>query len=79
MIGLADSSQAPRERHAVFGLQLQVQHDEVDDALGEHGLHGAAVGDGGDAQLVLAEVVGNELADLRVVVDREHVRSGRRL
>ncbi len=66
--------QAPGERHAVLAAQLEVENHEVHHLLGEHHLHRAAVGDRRDFQLVLAEIVGNELPDHRIVVDDQHMR-----
>jgi hypothetical protein len=63
-------AQRARERHAVLGLELQIEHDQVDHLLGKDGLHRAAVGHRGDAKLVLAEVVHDQLADGGVVVHR---------
>ena len=75
MVGLV--AQRARERHAVLGLELQIEHDEIHHLLGEHRLHRLAVGHRGDAQLVLAEVIDDQLPDGGVVVHRKDMRLGR--
>ena len=45
--------------------------------LVERGLHLAAIGGGGAAQALLLEVVGEQLADVAVVVDDQDVVGGR--
>ena len=67
-------AQAARERHAVLGLEPEVEHDKVHDLLGDYFAHRAAVGYGRNAQLVLPEIIGDQLPDGRVVVDRKHMR-----
>ena len=66
-------AQSPRERHAVLAAQLEIQHDQVDDLLGQYRLHAAAIGDGRHPQLVLLEIVRDEIAHQRIVVDRQYV------
>ena len=63
-----------RELHAVLAGQPQVEHHEVDGTLVEGGHHRAAVVDRGHAQRVRAEVVLQQLAQRRVVVDHQDVR-----
>jgi hypothetical protein len=50
--------EVPRQRHAVLGLEFQVEHDEVDHLLRQHPLHRAPVRDGGDAERVLLQTPG---------------------
>ena len=66
-------AQPAREPHAVLPLQLEIEHNEIHDFRAEQRLHRVAVGDGADAQLVLPEIVGNQVADRGVIVDDEHV------
>ena len=66
-----------REVHAVFGLEPQVEQDEVDDLALEHLGHRVTVCDRGDPQLVLPEIVRDELANRGIVVDGEDVRHRR--
>jgi hypothetical protein len=52
----------------------QIEDDQVDRLARHHRGQVLAGRDRGHAQLVLSEVVGDELAHLRVVVEREDVR-----
>ena len=61
------------ERQAVLAGQHEVEHDGVHRLAGEHGAHLAAVDGAADLQLVLLQVVGQQLADVGVVVDDQDV------
>jgi hypothetical protein len=74
MIGIADSSRSRRASAIPSSDQLEVQHDEIDHFISERPLHCAPVSDGCDAELVLAEIVSNCLADYGIVVDGEDMR-----
>ena len=54
-------AQPARDLHAVFALQPHVEHDQVDDLARHHRGELRAGRDGGDAQLVVAQVVGDQL------------------
>ena len=69
-------AQRARERHAVLGLEPEIEHHEVDHLLGEHLAHGGAVGYRGHAQIVLPEVVDDQLPDAWIVVDRQDDAAG---
>ena len=62
-----------RKLHSVFASQSQIEDDHVDRLLGEHLLHVRSGRDRGDAQVVFAEVLGDQLPHGRVVIDRQHM------
>jgi hypothetical protein len=67
-------AQAARDAHAIFARQAQVEDHHVE-GVARHRLGElAAGGHGRDAQLVLGEIVRDELADRRVIVERQNVR-----
>ena len=51
--------------------QHQIEHDQVDGAGRERGVHLPPVGGGRDAEAVLGEIGRDELAELAVVVDEQ--------
>src|SRR5260221_11978639 len=63
-----------RNLHPVLAGQPQVEEEEID-GLARHDLGQlAAASEGGDAKVVVGEVVGDRLPDRWIVVDREDVR-----
>ena len=73
---LGGFAQPFRMLHSIFAGQSQIENDHVDRVPGKHLLH---VGPGRDrrhAQLVFAQIVGDQLAHIGVIVDRQHM--GRR-
>src|SRR5467141_3226433 len=63
-----------RQLHAVLSGKAQVEHHQVDSVLAQHPCHFRPVRDRGDAQVVPAKIIANQLADRRIVVDGEDVR-----
>jgi len=73
----AAGAQVAAQGQAIVAGHHHVEHDQVDAVLVERGLHLAPVGGGGAAQALLLEVVGEQLADVAVVVDDQDVVGGR--
>ena len=67
----AKFAQLARNAHSVLRRKLQVENDEIHHALAERLMHRATIGDPCDAQLALAQIVGQELSDRGVVIDDE--------
>ncbi len=62
-------TQLARQGHAVFRGQFQIEQDQIDD-LARHGVaHGGPIRRTGYAQVVVAEVVGDHLAQVGIVID----------
>ena len=70
---MAAGAQVAAEREAVVAGQHQVENDEVDRAVVQRLAHASAVGCGGDAIAVLLQVLGDQLAQVAVVVDDQDV------
>ena len=66
-------AQAPAQAQAVLARQHQVEHDQVDPALGQRPVHLAPVARDRDAAFVGAQILGHQRADLAVVLDDEDV------
>src|SRR5882762_9052015 len=63
-----------RKLHAVLSGKAQVEHHQVDSVLAQRLRHFRPVRHGGDSQVVPTEIIANQLADRRVVVDGKNVR-----
>jgi hypothetical protein len=59
---------------AVFAGEHQVEHHEVEPPCFEGARHRPAVGNGLDAQAMLAQEARQQIADLTVVVDDQNLR-----
>ncbi len=66
-----------RQLHAVLSRKTQVEHDQVDGVLGQRLRHLRPGRHRGDAQVIPTQIIGNELAHRRIVVDGENVRARR--
>jgi len=77
----AGRAQVAAQAEAVLARHHHVEHDEVDLVALERELHFAAVCSGGAAQALLLEIVGEQAADLAIVVDDQDVvlRGGHRV
>src|SRR5882762_3538118 len=72
--GCAFLPELARELHAVLCGEAQVEHDQVDDVLDQHLRHLRPGRHRGDSQVVPTEIIGNQRAHRRIVVDGEDVR-----
>src|SRR5467141_1903023 len=72
--GRALLPQLARQLHAILSGEVQVEHDQVDGVLGQRLRHFHPVRHRGDAQVVSAEIIRNQLAHRWIVVDGEDVR-----
>ena len=73
MIGRLDVILSSDELQSVFLRQLQIQDDQVDDVLLDGVRHLLPARDGADAKPVAAQIVRDQLAHHRIVVDRQDV------
>ena len=69
----AARAQVAAQGESVLAGHHEVEHDQVDAVGLERGLHLAPVGGGGAAQALLLEVVGEQLADVAIVIDDQDV------
>ena len=67
-------AQRAAQRQAVLARQHQVEQDEIDAAVGQHLVHGAAVCRGADPEAFLGQRARDQIADLAMVVDDQDVR-----
>ena len=70
-------AQCARDRHPVLARQAQVQNHEVDRRVGQDRGHFSAGLSAADTQSVLREVLGEQRADTRIIVNDEDVRLNR--
>ena len=67
-------AQIAAQGQAVAAGQGEVEHDQVDGRSVEHLLHGITVGCRADMPALLAEIVGQQTADVRIVVYDQDAR-----
>ena len=68
--------EAATDGQAVLARQHDVEHDQVDRAAVQGLLHLAGVAGGFDLVAVLAQEVGHDVADARIVVDHQNAGAG---
>ena len=66
--------QPAAEREPILSRQHEIEDDQVDGPIVERLAHAAPIGDGADAQPVLAQVSSHEIANFAVVIDDKDVR-----
>jgi len=66
---------ASRESEPVLTREAQVEQEQVDRLVGNDAQHFGAARDSRDAQVLGAEVLNEDIPDIRIVVKGQHVRS----
>ena len=75
MIGTFDSARSVRQSDkSILARQHEIEEDEVDPAVGQDLLHGAAVRRRTDPEALLGQRARDEIANLAMVVDDQDVR-----
>jgi hypothetical protein len=71
-------SQVVDQLQTIFLGELEVQDDQIDELLVEDAGHALAARDRADPKAVLDQVVGDQLAHRRIIIDHDDVLLGHR-
>src|SRR5881227_1496976 len=71
MIGTCERLQLAAERQPILPRQHQIEHQQIHVRALHDAAHFLSVRDGGGAEIVLLEILGQQAADLAIVVDDE--------